>query len=84
MLAEGISQAMNTTAFGLIVAIPCLIAYAKLSNMQAGLSEDLDASSIRLLNYLESKLESENENNSGSMVRLTVENNGEAPLSASS
>lgn len=30
LLAGGISMAMNTTAFGLIVAIPCLIGYAYL------------------------------------------------------
>ncbi len=53
LLASGISQAMNTTAFGLIVAIPCLMAFTKLSNMQADLTEDLDASATRLLNHLE-------------------------------
>jgi biopolymer transport protein ExbB len=55
LLAAGISQAMNTTAFGLIVAIPCMIAFSKLSNMQAKLTEDLDSSSIKVLNYLENK-----------------------------
>ena len=56
MLAAGISQAMNTTAFGLMVAIPCMIAFSVLSNMQAKLVEEVDASSIKILNYLESRL----------------------------
>ena len=34
MLASGISQAMNTTAFGLIVAIPCIIMYTVLSSKE--------------------------------------------------
>ena len=58
MLASGISQAMNTTAFGLMVAIPCMVAYSVLSNLQAKLSEDVDASSTRMLNYLEALLPS--------------------------
>jgi len=57
LLASGISQAMNTTAFGLFVAIPCLIAFTKLTNIQAGLSGDLDASSVRFLNFLEQRME---------------------------
>lgn len=56
LLAAGISQAMNTTAFGLIVAIPCMIAFSKLSNMQTKLTEDVDSSSVKILNYLESKV----------------------------
>ncbi len=57
MLASGISQAMNTTAFGLMVAIPCMIAHAKLSSMQAKLTEDLDAGTLRFMNHLESRME---------------------------
>lgn len=34
LLAKGISTAMNTTAFGLIVAIPCIIGYTILSQME--------------------------------------------------
>jgi biopolymer transport protein ExbB/TolQ len=34
LLAKGISTAMNTTAFGLIVAIPCIIAYTILISME--------------------------------------------------
>jgi biopolymer transport protein ExbB len=56
MLASGISQAMNTTAFGLMVAIPCMIAFSVLSNKQAHLTEDLDEAVVKILNYMENKL----------------------------
>lgn len=59
MLAGGISQAMNTTAFGLLVAIPCMIAYSVLSNMQARIAADLDASSVKIMNFLQTKRQSE-------------------------
>lgn len=51
-LASGISQAMNTTAFGLLVAIPCMLAHAKLTARRTQLAEELDASTLRLVNYL--------------------------------
>ncbi len=56
LLAAGISQAMNTTAFGLIVAIPCMIAFSKLSNMQTRLVEEVDSSSVKILNYLAGRM----------------------------
>lgn len=56
MLASGISQAMNTTAFGLMVAIPCMIAFSVLSNKQARLTEDADEAAVKILNYMEKNL----------------------------
>lgn len=55
MLAQGISQAMNTTAFGLIVAVPCMILYTMLFNKQQALTKDLDESVVRLLNFMKKK-----------------------------
>ncbi|MGD9202510.1 MAG: MotA/TolQ/ExbB proton channel family protein [Chitinispirillia bacterium] len=55
MLARGISQAMNTTAFGLIVAVPCMILYTILSNKQKALTKELDEAVVRLLNYMKKK-----------------------------
>lgn len=55
MLAQGISQAMNTTAFGLIVAVPCMILYTILFNKQQALTKDLDEAVVRLLNYMKRK-----------------------------
>jgi biopolymer transport protein ExbB/TolQ len=56
MLAKGISQAMNTTAFGLTVAIPCMIAFTVLSNKQQSLTKDLDETVVKFLSYLKKKL----------------------------
>lgn len=52
LLAAGISQAMNTTALGLVVAIPCMIAHAKLTARRNQLLVDLDSGTLRLLNRL--------------------------------
>jgi biopolymer transport protein ExbB/TolQ len=52
LLANGIAQAMNTTAFGLIVAIPCMIAFSILSSKANTIIEEIDESSVRLLNFL--------------------------------
>jgi biopolymer transport protein ExbB len=52
LLAQGISQAMNTTAFGLIVAVPCMTLYTILNNTQLRLTKDLDEAVVRLINYL--------------------------------
>lgn len=51
-LSAGIAEAMNTTAYGLIVAIPALIAYAFLQNRANHLSEDLNTSSLKVFNWL--------------------------------
>jgi len=51
-LAAGISEAMNTTAFGLIVAVPCMVLYTTLTNYKDRLVKDMDEAVVRLLNYL--------------------------------
>jgi len=56
LLASGISQAMNTTAFGLIVAVPCMVFYTLLNNKKQQLLKDLDESVVRLMNYLKKKM----------------------------
>ena len=52
MLASGISQAMITTSFGLIVAVPCMVLYTFLSNKQIRLTKNLDEATVRFLNFL--------------------------------
>jgi biopolymer transport protein ExbB len=56
LLAAGISQAMNTTAFGLMVAIPCMIAHARLTSTQTRLTDELDAGTLYFMNHLEARL----------------------------
>lgn len=52
LLAAGISEAMNATAYGLIVAIPALLAYAVLQNRSNILAEDLNQAALKAFNWL--------------------------------
>ena len=52
MLTQGIAMAMNTTAYGLIVAIPALVSYAILQNRVEQLQHDLNQSALRAYNWL--------------------------------
>ena len=52
MLASGISTAMNTTIFGLMVAIPTLIVYTYISNRTAKIIDELDEHLVKLINLI--------------------------------
>ena len=52
MLASGIAQAMNTTAFGLIVAVPCMVLFTVLNNKQQALINDIDDAVVRIVNTM--------------------------------
>jgi len=52
LLSSSISVAMNTTAFGLVVAIPLLLLYAFLQSRTGEVVESLEMASIKLLNAL--------------------------------
>jgi biopolymer transport protein ExbB/TolQ len=52
LLSEGISVAMNTTAYGLIVAVPALIAFAVLQTRANKLSDDLNKAALRMFIWL--------------------------------
>lgn len=56
MLAGGIAMAMNTTVFGLIVAIPCLVAQVFLTSVTKKIIDEIDQYSVRLENLLVSRL----------------------------
>lgn len=58
LLAAGISEAMNATAYGLIAAIPALIAYAILMNRANLISEDLNQGALKVFNWLSYNYES--------------------------
>lgn len=55
MLAQGISVAMNTTAFGLVVAIPIMLCYSYIQSRTIKIVDMLDAFSIKLVNILTSR-----------------------------
>lgn len=52
LLAAGIALAMNTTAFGLVVAIPTLTAHLILSGMTKKILDEIDLYSVKLENML--------------------------------
>ncbi|MBT8121490.1 MAG: MotA/TolQ/ExbB proton channel family protein [Gammaproteobacteria bacterium] len=52
MLSASISVAMNTTAFGLMVAIPLLLIYAVLQTKTTQLVDSLEMASVKFLNSL--------------------------------
>jgi biopolymer transport protein ExbB len=52
LLSSSISVAMNTTAFGLIVAIPLLLIYAVLQTKTTQLVDSLEMASVKFLNIL--------------------------------
>ncbi len=57
-LTAGIAMAMNTTAYGLIMAIPALVAFGLLHNRANNLSEDLNQAALKAFNWLSFKYES--------------------------
>jgi biopolymer transport protein ExbB/TolQ len=54
-LGLNIAIAMNTTAFGLIVAIPCIAAHVFLTNVTKKIIDEIDQHSVKLENLLISR-----------------------------
>ncbi|MEZ4376201.1 MAG: MotA/TolQ/ExbB proton channel family protein [Polyangiaceae bacterium] len=52
ILAEGISEAMNCTAFGLISAIIALMGFAFLNGKTQGMEDDINEASVSVLNLV--------------------------------
>jgi biopolymer transport protein ExbB/TolQ len=52
LLARGIAIAMNTTAFGLIVAIPCLCAFGFLQSKTSKIIDEIDTFSAKMVDLL--------------------------------
>jgi biopolymer transport protein ExbB len=52
LLAQGMALALNTTALGIAVAVFCMILYSFLGSKANTLIEEIDESSVRLLNFL--------------------------------
>ena len=55
LLSSGVSEAMNTTAYGLIMAIPALFMFAVLQDRANNLQEDLTQGALRTFNLLSYK-----------------------------
>lgn len=52
MLAAGISEAMNCTAFGLIVGIGALLSYSVLNGKTQGLVDDINEVTVQVMNIV--------------------------------
>jgi len=52
LLSASISVAMNTTAFGLMAAIPMLLLHAKLTSTTGHIVDSLETASIKVLNVI--------------------------------
>src|SRR5215813_7264624 len=52
ILAEGISEAMNCTFFGLMVAIMALVGFAVLNGKTQSLEDDINEASVQVLNLV--------------------------------
>jgi biopolymer transport protein ExbB/TolQ len=57
ILAEGISEAMNCTAFGLVIGILSLIAFACLNGRTQRLEDEMRAMSVHLVGLVEANRE---------------------------
>ncbi|MFQ5935969.1 MAG: MotA/TolQ/ExbB proton channel family protein [Acidiferrobacterales bacterium] len=55
LLSASISVAMNTTAFGLMVAIPLLLVYSVLQSKTTTLVDSLEMASVKFINMLTEK-----------------------------
>jgi biopolymer transport protein ExbB len=58
ILSKGISMAMHSTAYGLIMAIPALLMYAVLQNRANTLAEDMNQAALMVFNWLSFNYES--------------------------
>jgi biopolymer transport protein ExbB len=52
LLSASISVAMNTTAFGLMAAIPMLLMHAKLTSTTGQIVDSLEMASVKALNSI--------------------------------
>ena len=52
LLSASISEAMNCTAFGLLTAIPALVAYSVLQGRTQHMLDDINESSVAVLNLI--------------------------------
>jgi len=51
-LTKGISEAMNCTAFGLLVAVPAVLLYSILQSRAQRLIDDINEISIKTFNFI--------------------------------
>ena len=57
VLSAGISEAMNNTAFGLAIAITCIVSHLLISSKAKAMIDELELCSVRMENMLAKRLE---------------------------
>lgn len=62
LLSSGIALALNTTAFGLIVAIPCMLSFAFLYEKTNEMIDDINENTARVYQYLARKFKTKTKN----------------------
>ncbi len=55
LLSQGIAEAMNNTAFGLTIAVVCIVAHLLLTSRSKGMIEEVELNSLKLENLLARK-----------------------------
>jgi biopolymer transport protein ExbB len=55
VLAQGVAEAMYTTAFGLAIAVVCMFGHLFLTNMTKKIIDEIDQYSVKLENLLISR-----------------------------
>jgi biopolymer transport protein ExbB len=57
MLSKGIAEAMNNTAFGLTIAVTCIVAHLLLTSKSKAMVEEVEYNALRLENILSRRSE---------------------------
>jgi biopolymer transport protein ExbB/TolQ len=52
MLSKGIAEAMNNTAFGLMIAVTCIVAHLMLTSKSKAMVEEIEFNALKLENML--------------------------------
>src|SRR5439155_222806 len=55
LLSKGISEAMNNTAFGLGIAVTCIVAHLMLTSKSKAMIEEIEFNALKLENMLARK-----------------------------
>lgn len=61
LLTEGISEALNNTAFGLLIAVVCIVGHLVVSTQAKHIVEDIELHSLKLENMLARRASSESD-----------------------
>ena len=74
LLASGIAEAMNCTAFGLIVAVTAIVAHSYLSNKANKIMDDIDRYSVSVINLVSEQYRTVRNRNASGGIDHTLEN----------